>query len=107
MAAYSRAFFTDFPNSKPNPDASVDDELNEYQTAWKESHSGLPSWQQLCEELDLRGPFTSLKQFKKTLSKVHVNIVDLLDCRILEKKTDGVPESQSVGELYQRNRKSL
>lgn len=28
MAAYSRAFFTDFPNSKPNPDASVDDELN-------------------------------------------------------------------------------
>lgn len=97
----------------------------EYQTAWKESHSGLPSWQQLCEELDLRGPFTSLKQFKKvcyaaekvgrrdtdlvfqTLSKVHVNIVDLLDCRILEKKTDRVPESQSVGELYQRNRKSL
>ncbi|KAF7156703.1 hypothetical protein CNMCM5623_000376 [Aspergillus felis] len=126
MAANTRAFFTDFPDFKPNPDASVSDEFNrlashrkwkvgsktwrkmwnrcmalEYDRLLGQNLSGLQDWQQLCEELDLTGPFTSIRQCKKALSKVYVNIVDLLDCRILKKKPTKFPSLRAL-EKYTR-----
>ncbi|EAW19069.1 uncharacterized protein NFIA_090270 [Aspergillus fischeri NRRL 181] len=123
MAANTRAFFTDFSDFKPNPDASASDEFNrlanhrkwkigsktwrkmwnrcmalEYDRLLGKNLSGLQSWQQLCEELDLKGPFTSIKQCKKALSTVHVNIVDLLDCRILKKKPTKFPSLRALEE---------
>jgi hypothetical protein len=90
MAANTRAFFTDFPDFKPNADASVSAEFNrlashrkwkmgsttwrkmwnrcmalEYDRLFGQNLSGLQDWQQLCEELDLTGPFTSIRQCKK------------------------------------------
>ncbi|PKX99330.1 uncharacterized protein P174DRAFT_417013 [Aspergillus novofumigatus IBT 16806] len=132
MAANTRAFFTDFPDFKPNPDSSVSDEFKrlanyrkwktglktwrkmwnrcmalEYDRLLGKNLSGLQNWQQLCEEMDLKGPFTSTKQCKQALSKVYVNIVDLVDCRILKKKPTKFPSPQGIGEVYQGNRKSL
>ncbi|GAQ06271.1 hypothetical protein ALT_3592 [Aspergillus lentulus] len=126
MAANTRAFFTDFPDFKSNPDASVSDEFNrlanyrkwktgsktwrkmwnrcmalEYDRLLGQNLSGLQNWQQLCEELDLKGPFTSIKQCKKALSKIYVNIVDLLDCRILKKKPTKFPNLRAL-EKYTR-----
>lgn len=144
MAANTRAFFTDFPDFKSNPDASVSDEFNrlanyrkwktgsktwrkmwircmalEYDRLLGQNLSGLQNWQQLCEELDLKGPFTSIKQCKKVcyaalkverrdtdlvcqaLSKIYVNIVDLLDCRILKKKPTKFPNLRAL-EKYTR-----
>ncbi|KAJ5273653.1 hypothetical protein N7478_008778 [Penicillium angulare] len=38
------------------------------------------TWQQLCHKLDIEGDLGSITKCKKALAKVHVNIVDLLEC---------------------------
>lgn len=78
--------------------------------------SNLQNWQRLCEEVGLTGVkemFTSIKKCKmvsfllffqkrdcvdrvQALSKVYVNLVDLLDCRRIGTK---VKTFRSVGEL--------
>jgi hypothetical protein len=142
MAANTRAFFTDFPGFKPNPDASASDEFNRLasQRKWKtgsktwrkmwnrcmaleydrllgKNLDGLQSWQQLCEELDLKGPFTSIKQCKKVCyAALKVGRLDT-DLGIsgfvqgicqyrrpsrlsyFEEETDKVPKSQGVREV--------
>ncbi|KAJ5190054.1 hypothetical protein N7491_007905 [Penicillium cf. griseofulvum] len=40
----------------------------------------LATWQDLCAKVGIEGSFTSINQCKKALARVHVNIVDLLDC---------------------------
>jgi hypothetical protein len=46
MAANTRSFFTDFPDFKPNPDASVSDEFNSLasQRKWK---TGSKTWRKM------------------------------------------------------------
>ncbi|KAJ5091107.1 hypothetical protein NUU61_005977 [Penicillium alfredii] len=42
--------------------------------------TSLATWQQICKKLGLKGLFTSITKCKKALCRVHVNLVDLLDC---------------------------
>ncbi|KAJ5953088.1 uncharacterized protein N7479_011501 [Penicillium vulpinum] len=42
--------------------------------------SSLVTWQELCTKVGINDSFTSITQCKKALARVHVNIVDLLDC---------------------------
>ncbi|PWY65357.1 hypothetical protein BO94DRAFT_480115 [Aspergillus sclerotioniger CBS 115572] len=107
----SRPCFSDFPNFKQLPDLPISVEFYRLasQQRWKKGSktwckvwnrcinmeydrvigkhlTGLDDWRRLCEELDLPGPFPSIRQCKKALSKVYVNIVDVLECRQLHRK---------------------
>ncbi|OQE36841.1 hypothetical protein PENCOP_c011G03371 [Penicillium coprophilum] len=42
--------------------------------------NSLTTWQELCTKVGIKGSLTSITQCKKALARVHVNIVDLLDC---------------------------
>ncbi|KAJ5125083.1 uncharacterized protein N7515_008908 [Penicillium bovifimosum] len=42
--------------------------------------TSLATWQELCAKVGLRGSFESINKCKKALARVHVNIVDLLEC---------------------------
>lgn len=95
MSAAERTFFGDFPNFKPNLDAPISAEFKRLaqQRQWKansrrwrkmwntcigqeydriigQNLSSLQTWQRLCEELDLKGPFTSITQCKKVCSGI-------------------------------------
>ncbi|KAH6853810.1 hypothetical protein B0I37DRAFT_16153 [Chaetomium sp. MPI-CAGE-AT-0009] len=39
----------------------------------------LQDWQRLCQDVGLSGEYSSIKQCRKALSTVHVNIHDLID----------------------------
>ncbi|CRL24407.1 unnamed protein product [Penicillium camemberti] len=41
--------------------------------------SSLATWQELCTKVGIEDSFASINQCKKALSRIHVNIVDLLD----------------------------
>ncbi|KAJ5921920.1 hypothetical protein N7516_009623 [Penicillium verrucosum] len=41
----------------------------------------LENWQALCLELKIQNSIQSIKQCRKALAKVHVNLVDLVDSR--------------------------
>ncbi|PLB51004.1 hypothetical protein P170DRAFT_474551 [Aspergillus steynii IBT 23096] len=41
----------------------------------------LEDWQILCEQLGLEGSLPSIKQCKKAMKTIHVNIVDFLEAR--------------------------
>ncbi|PYI09686.1 hypothetical protein BO78DRAFT_308086 [Aspergillus sclerotiicarbonarius CBS 121057] len=106
-----RPCFSDFPDFKQTPDLPISVEFNRLasQRRWKKGSktwcrvwnrcidmeydrvmgnhlTGLDDWRRLCEELDLPGPFSSIRQCKQALSKVYVNIVDILECRQLGQK---------------------
>ncbi|KAJ5424947.1 hypothetical protein N7465_000017 [Penicillium sp. CMV-2018d] len=42
--------------------------------------ANLATWQELCAKVGINDSFTSINQCKKALVRVHVNLVDLLDC---------------------------
>ncbi|KAJ5511429.1 hypothetical protein N7453_003532 [Penicillium expansum] len=42
--------------------------------------ANLATWQELCAKVGMKNSFTSINQCKKALVRVHVNLVDLLDC---------------------------
>ncbi|KAJ5625385.1 hypothetical protein N7510_001694 [Penicillium lagena] len=46
----------------------------------------LQTWQGVCGKLGLCGDFSSFNKCKKALSRVNVNIVDLLDCWAIGKR---------------------
>ncbi|RAL04625.1 uncharacterized protein BO80DRAFT_452173 [Aspergillus ibericus CBS 121593] len=106
-----RPCFSNFPDFKQNPDLPISVEFNRLAShrRWKKgsrtwcrvwnlcmnmeydrvigSHlAELDDWRRLCEELDLPGPFPSIRQCKKALSRVYVNIVDIIECRQLGQK---------------------
>ncbi|KAL5357415.1 hypothetical protein BJX96DRAFT_172499 [Aspergillus floccosus] len=108
-------FFDGFPDFELNPNVPVSEEFKRLarKRQWKRGSktwkkmwnrfinleydhhfgdnklAGLADWQELCEELDLEGPFTSIKQCRKAVSQVHVNIVDLLESRQLKHRNRG------------------
>ncbi|PYH93937.1 hypothetical protein BO71DRAFT_419687 [Aspergillus ellipticus CBS 707.79] len=115
------SFFSDFPAFQPDPDAPITAEFKRLaiQRQWKQGSKtwrkrwnrfigmeydriignnlrGLDDWRELCAELDLPGPFASIRQCKKALSKVHVNIVDLLECRQLGCKPRKFPSQKAL-----------
>ncbi|PYH78828.1 hypothetical protein BO82DRAFT_341789 [Aspergillus uvarum CBS 121591] len=104
-------FWLDFPNFKPNPHAPITEEFTRLATqqGWKRGSktwrkrwnafvnieydriigsrlASLDEWRELCELFDLPEPFPSITQCKKALSRVHVNLVDLIECRLLGTK---------------------
>ncbi|EKV06412.1 transcription factor Zn, C2H2 [Penicillium digitatum] len=42
--------------------------------------ANLATWQELCAKVSIKGSLVSINQCKKALVRVHVNLVDLLDC---------------------------
>ncbi|CRL24406.1 unnamed protein product [Penicillium camemberti] len=42
--------------------------------------ANLATWQELCAKVGIDDSFTSINQCKKALVRVHINLVDLLDC---------------------------
>ncbi|PWY89101.1 hypothetical protein BO70DRAFT_426767 [Aspergillus heteromorphus CBS 117.55] len=115
------SFFDDYPAFKLDPSAPITAEFKRLanQRHWKKGSktwrnmwnrfttmeyeelignhlAGLDGWRDLCEELDLPGPFDSIRQCKKALSKVHVNIVDVLESRLLDRKPRKFPNKHAL-----------
>ncbi|KAJ9212956.1 hypothetical protein DTO166G4_5460 [Paecilomyces variotii] len=105
MASRPSSFFESFQDFVHNPSAPVSAEFTRlaalrkwkvnsktYRKMWKKciysefeknygkEFSRLQCWQNLCSELQI-GVFGSIRQCKMALSKVYVNLVDLLDSR--------------------------
>ncbi|KAI9870699.1 MAG: hypothetical protein M1830_003907 [Pleopsidium flavum] len=100
------ALFASFANFEPDPTALLTEEfsrlavarhwqpgskkyrtnqrrcfIEEFQTHWGTDTSSLEIWQALSAEVGITPAPSSITQCKKALSKAHVNIVDLIDCR--------------------------
>ncbi|KAE8377106.1 hypothetical protein BDV26DRAFT_264426 [Aspergillus bertholletiae] len=97
--------YSRFPGFQPNPSSSATSEFarlanhmgwkpgsKTYKREWANftqsefsRHFGaegkLQNWQALCQELRLDVPTASITQCRKALSRVHVNLVDLIDSR--------------------------
>ncbi|KAJ5555873.1 hypothetical protein N7535_008303 [Penicillium sp. DV-2018c] len=65
--------------------------------------TSLPTWQELCDKVGLQGPFTSITQCKKALARVHVNIVDLLDCWNTDSKPPIFKNRKTLAEYTEGN----
>ncbi|PSN59007.1 hypothetical protein BS50DRAFT_509359 [Corynespora cassiicola Philippines] len=99
-------FFGKFPGFEPDPSAPVSNEFfrlarhmrwrpgskrfskmraecfrSEFAVYFGNDASRLQNWQSLCLELGIRENIGSITQCRKKLSRVHVNIVDLIDGR--------------------------
>ncbi|OQE26546.1 hypothetical protein PENSTE_c005G08017 [Penicillium steckii] len=97
-------WFAQFPNFKRNPNAKVSDEFQrlgkqrnwrpwgpawskywygcmdaEYERLIGNRDTSLVTWQQMCAKLGLDANLDSIRKCKKEISRVHVNIVDLID----------------------------
>ncbi|KUL84351.1 hypothetical protein ZTR_06331 [Talaromyces verruculosus] len=100
-----KSFFDDFPDFVPDDSASISVNFaslathrkwkngsKTYKRNWNKcvemefdkeygtNYTRLESWQNLCTEVGIER-LPSITQCKKALSKVNVNIVDLMDCR--------------------------
>ncbi|GAD94191.1 conserved hypothetical protein [Paecilomyces variotii No. 5] len=105
MTAHSLSFFESFPDFVYNPSAPVSAEFSRlashrkwqvnsktyrkmwsncmseaFENAYGTEFSRLQSWQNLCAELQV-DVFDSIRKCKMALSKVYVNLIDLLDSR--------------------------
>ncbi|KAL1863185.1 hypothetical protein Plec18170_000015 [Paecilomyces lecythidis] len=105
MAAHPGSFFEDFSDFVRNPSAPVSVEFSrlaaqrkwkvgskryrqmwskcmfsEFENVYGTEFSRLQCWQNLCAELQI-DVFDSIRKCKMALSKVYVNLVDLLDSR--------------------------
>ncbi|CAI7578022.1 unnamed protein product [Penicillium manginii] len=105
MAESQAGWFARFPKFNHNPDAKVSDEFKRLgeQRGWKPSSrtwkknwrecwnyeydrlighraTSLAAWQQMCAKLGLDNTLPSIRKCKKALSRVFVNIIDLLEC---------------------------
>ncbi|PYH48003.1 uncharacterized protein BP01DRAFT_363190 [Aspergillus saccharolyticus JOP 1030-1] len=128
-------FWQDFPDFELKPDAAMIDEFKRLaaQRGWKEgsktwrkrwsafinleydcvigeSLTDLDSWRELCALLDLQGPFPSITKCRQALSTVHVNIVDVINCRrqgTKPKKFSSVSQlakyTHKTGQFFKRN----
>ncbi|KAL4892539.1 hypothetical protein BDV59DRAFT_43349 [Aspergillus ambiguus] len=117
-----RGFFDAFPDFEVDPNIPISEEFKRLarKRQWKQGSkiwrkmwnrfinleydryfggstpAGLEGWRQLCDELDLEGPFSSITHCKKALCRVHVNIVDLVEGRQTGQKPRTFP---TVGAL--------
>ncbi|RAL13508.1 uncharacterized protein BO97DRAFT_469814 [Aspergillus homomorphus CBS 101889] len=121
-------FWHAFPDFQPNPAARITEEFKrlaahrgwksgsrtwrkrwnaftniEYDRIIGSSLTSLGSWNELCAMLSLPGPFPSITQCKKALSKVYVNLVDVVECRALGIKPK---RFKSVAQLASYTRKT-
>ncbi|OJJ97749.1 hypothetical protein ASPACDRAFT_1858473 [Aspergillus aculeatus ATCC 16872] len=119
-------FWLEFPDFKPNPHAPITEEFKRLaaQRGWKPGSrtwrkrwnafvnieydrvigsrlASLEEWRKLCALFDLPGPFPSITKCKQALSTVHVNLVDLIECR----QSDTKPKTfTSVAQLAKYTR---
>ncbi|KAJ5974693.1 hypothetical protein N7481_011903 [Penicillium waksmanii] len=54
---------------------------SEFNIYYGSNATKLENWQALCVELDISDSIGSITQCRKALGNVHVNLVDLVDCR--------------------------
>ncbi|KAJ5453986.1 uncharacterized protein N7458_004942 [Penicillium daleae] len=105
MAVQVVSFFDQFPDFDCNPDSPISNEFkrlgkarnwrpgsktwtknwnrcmgNEYNRLIGSRISNLETWQVMCRKVGLGDEFTSIRQCKKALSCIYVNIIDLLEC---------------------------
>ncbi|KAJ5157857.1 uncharacterized protein N7482_008957 [Penicillium canariense] len=98
-------FFDGFPGFDYDPTAPISEEFKRlgktqkwkpeakiWKTNWRlcmdaEYHrliggraTSLKHWQLMCDKLGIAGEFTSIRKCKTALSRVYVNIIDLLEC---------------------------
>ncbi|KAM5475406.1 hypothetical protein MauCBS54593_001094 [Microsporum audouinii] len=116
-------YYSRFPGFQSNPTASSSDEFtllarhmgwgkksktykrerasflaSEFATHYGADGTKLQNWQALCLELQIREPIDTITKCRKALSKVHVNLVDLIDARRTGKAPTKFPNSQSLRE---------
>ncbi|EED22065.1 conserved hypothetical protein [Talaromyces stipitatus ATCC 10500] len=107
-----RSFFDDFPDFVQDPSAPISAEFarlaahrqwkkgarsKTYERNWSKcirmefdnfygkEYTKLESWQNICTEVGIE-PLSSVTKCKKALSKVNVNLVNLIDCRTTGEK---------------------
>ncbi|KAA8648342.1 uncharacterized protein ATNIH1004_004227 [Aspergillus tanneri] len=153
-------FFDAFPNFRFNPNAPIGTEFHRLaqQRNWRKGSktwrrnwnlyisseydriigqalpAGLEDWQDLCDELDLQGSFTSITKCKQVriqslgysryliknvcgnipdmansgsqaLSRVHVNIVDLIECRQIGRRPRKFPNVSALADYTQETQR--
>ncbi|KAJ5817447.1 hypothetical protein N7447_009680 [Penicillium robsamsonii] len=67
--------------------------------------NSLATWQELCMKVGIKGSFASITQCKKALARVHINIVDVLDCWNSDATPTRFKNKQALAAYSQANKK--
>ncbi|KAJ5183896.1 hypothetical protein N7492_001512 [Penicillium capsulatum] len=65
----------------------------------------LETWQAMCYKLELSGDFSSITKCRKALSRVYVNIVDVIECWVTNETPRKFHNSHKLMEYSKREEK--
>lgn len=85
--------------------------VGEFNQQFGVDETSLDAWQSLCEEVRISPIPSSIKQCRKALARVHVNLYDLIDARRLGKRVKvfrSLPEMRNytlqTGRIFPKDR---